>query len=151
MMKLKIILLLGASILSGCGTLGLSPTANEPREVKVTTDNRKTITIPEGMAFYDSRPATRGIRFPQGKYILEAEDSEYFYFRSPTPLEMRVFQNGTLTEEREMEGGLMVGKSTIKMVPGGGYIDGEDGKKVLICKLGQEFLLQEGKAWSKTY
>ena len=73
-----------------------SPLAQESRPVKAVTDPKKTVTVPEGMVWYDASPPTRGLRFPAGTYVLEAEDSDYLYFRSSAPLEMRVFNEATL-------------------------------------------------------
>ena len=46
----------------------------------------------------------------------------------------------------------MLGKKTLKLVPAAGYIDGERGsEKMMIWKLGRDFLRREGKDWRKSF
>jgi hypothetical protein len=140
-----------SSFLVGCSTLKLDPVWVETRSVKPGTDAKKTVNVPEGMVFYNSSPATRGIRFPAGVYILEAEDADYFYLHSPAPLEFRILKDGKLTDERKIPGGLMMAKR-FSMVPAAGYIDGEkDTDKMAVWKLGSEFLAIQGKYWTKSF
>lgn len=146
-----LLLLSAAALVSACGTLSLSPIANDPRTVQVASDPKKTVSVPEGMIWYDSPAPTRGLRFPPGRYTIEAEDADYWYFRSAAPLEFRSFQNGKVTEERSTPGGLMLGKNAMSMVPGGGYIDGMGSEKVMIWKLGRDFLRREGREWKKNF
>lgn len=134
-------------LLAGCGTLHLSPYAHEIRPVQVASDPAQTIVVPEGMVFLDAQPANRGIRFPAGTYVLEAEDADYLYFRSAAPLEIRVFADGQMVDGRNIEGGLMLGKGLIRMVPAGAYIDGDEGEKILVWKLGKAFVREEGESW----
>jgi hypothetical protein len=145
-----VIMAVAATALSGCGTLMLSPIANESRVVQTLTDATKTLTVPEGMVFYDSRPPTQGIRFPAGTYAVEAEDADFWYLRSEAPLEFRDFDRGAVVAERTVPGGIMIAKR-FSMVPAAGYTDQGTGTKLMIWKLGQEFLMQEGKSWTKTF
>jgi hypothetical protein len=47
----------------------------------------------------------------------------------------------------------MVGKSLAKTVilPAAGYVDGEGGSKLLVWKLGGEFMRLQGRQWSKSF
>jgi len=145
---MKKLLYLPILLLTGC--LTLSPLVNEEKTVTPVNTSTVSVSVPNGMVFYDTRPATRGIRFPEGTYILEAEDSEYFYYKSPTPLDLRVFEKGQLVDLKNLNGGLMLLKSSFSMVPGSGYISDLDPyKKVQIWKLGREFINLEGKEWKK--
>jgi len=128
-----------------------SPLVSESREVRAITDEKKSVTVVEGMVWYDAKPATKGIRFPAGTYVLEAEDDEYWYFKSATPIEMRIFKNGEMVDGRDMTGGIMIAKAWLKMVPAAGYIDDEGSKKMMIWKLGRDFVRREGKDWTKTF
>lgn len=139
-----------ASLLTGCGTLQLNPVTDEVRTVTATTDSGKTVTVPDGMVWYDAAPPTRGLRFPPGTYVLEAEDADYWYLRSPAPLEFRIFKDGTVIDARNIPGGIMIAKR-FSMVPGAGYIDGEGATKVMVWKLGSDFLNREGRDWTKTF
>ena len=135
----------------GCGTLQLNPVTSETRTVRTLHDPTKTITVPEGMVWYDGRPATQGLRFPPGSYAMEAEDNDYWYLRSATPLEFRVFKGNNVADSRNIPGGIMIGKSYIQMVPAGAYIDGDGSDKIMVWKLGKEFLRLEGRDWKKSF
>ena len=136
-------------LLSGC-VVPMNPTANETRPVMPAADPEKTIIVPEGMVWYDSVLRSRGLRFPPGTYVLEAEDSDYWYFRSGAPLELRIFQGDKIVDGKDLPGGIMLAKH-FSMVPGAGYIDGEGKTKVMIWKLGASFLNLEGRSWKKTF
>ena len=38
-----------------------------------------------------------------------------------------------------------------RSVPAAGYIDGQESSRILIWKLGKEFLSREGKDWRKSF
>jgi hypothetical protein len=143
-------LIVAVSLLSGCGTLQLSPVANETRAVTAAIDAKKTVSVPAGMVWYDAAPPTRGLRFPPGTYVLEAEDVDYWYLHSPAPLELRVFRDGQAVDSRNIPGGIMIAKH-FSMVPGAAYIDGEGSTKMMIWKLGGDFLNREGRDWKKSF
>jgi hypothetical protein len=114
------------------------------------------------MVFYNGSPGsprTKGIRFPPGVYSLEGEDDNYWYLRAPAPLEFRVFRAGTdiIVDNRNIAGGIMMAKSIVKIPPAGGYIDddgtahGDGSAKIMVWKLGSEFLREEGKFWTKSF
>jgi hypothetical protein len=139
-------------LLSACGTLPpLDPGAHASKTVSTASDPSKNVTVPEGMVWYGSPSRSTGIRFPPGLYSLESEDTDYWYFRSPAPLEFRSFENGRPTEEHSNPGGLMLGKRTLRVVPAGAYIDGEGASKIMVWKLGGDFLAMEGKQWRKSF
>lgn len=138
--------------LTACGALPpLDATSSQTRIVRPASDPSKSVTVPEGMVWYATPSRSSGLRFPPGTYTLEAEDDDYWYFRSPTPLEFRAFANGKPSEEHINPGGLMLGKRSIRLVPAGGYIDGDGSAKTMVWKLGGDFLAMEGKQWRKTF
>jgi hypothetical protein len=149
-MRYLTLILITASFLVGCGTLQLSPIANETRAVTTSTDARKVIIVEEGMVWFDAAAPTQGLRFPPGTYVVEAEDVDYWYLRSPAPLELRVFEQGKVVDAQSIPGGIMIAKRS-SMVPGAGYIDGEGQNKVMIWKLGRDFLDLEGKEWKRSF
>lgn len=142
-------------LVTGCGVLPpiASPIASETRLVTVASDSTKTFTVKDGMVFYDGLAASHGIRFPPGTYALEAEDASYWYLRAPAPLEMRTFESGHLAESHTAPGGIMLWKSLSKTVtlPAAGYVDAEGGNKLLVWKLGGEFMRLQGRPWSKSF
>jgi hypothetical protein len=146
------VLLIACCLLS-CGGVPLSPVSNDRRHVHAEQDASKTLTvIAAGLEWYDqSRPA-HGIRFSGGVYTLVASDEEYFYLRSPMPVEFKDFKSDGKVETRRLAGGLMLGKVSFRSVPAAGYIDSEDAAvKVMIWKLGSEFTQREGKDWKKSF
>jgi hypothetical protein len=139
------------AFLAACGGLDLNPSVNEPRTVHLERDPSKTLTVVHEMVWQDKSHPTREIRFPAGTYTLEAEDVDYWYMRSAAPLNLREFKKGVQTESRNIRGGLAIGKYTTRSVPAAGYIDGEESsRRVLIWKLGKDFLSREGKDWRKS-
>lgn len=140
-----------SALLIGCGVLPpLDPVASEERTVRSASDTSRTITVPEGMVWYNVGQ-TRGLRFPPGTYVLEAEDDSYWYFHASSPLEFRVFNGGNVTDAQNIPGGIMLGKVSLSMVPAGGYIDAEGSKKMQVWKLGSDFLRREGRDWKKSF
>jgi len=137
--------------LAACGGLELNPLINEPRSVRLEQDHSKTLTVLQEMVWDDKSHPTREIRFPAGTYALEAEDADYWYMRSPAPLNLRDFKKGVQTESHNIRGGIAIGKYTTRSVPAAGYIDGQESSRILIWKLGKEFLSREGKDWRKSF
>ena len=136
--------------LAACGGLDLNPSVNEPRSVHFQQDPSKTLTVIHEMVWQDKSHATREIRFPAATYTLEAEDADYWYMRSPAPLNLREFKKGVQTESRNIRGGIAIGKYTTRSVPAAAYIDGQESSRILIWKLGKDFLSREGKDWRKS-
>jgi len=137
--------------LAACGGLELNPLVNEPRSVRLEQDPSKTLTVVRELLWDDKSHATREIRFPAGSYALEGEDAEYWYMRSPAPLNLRDFKKGVQTESHNIRGGIALGKYTTRSVPAAGYIDSQESSRILIWKLGKEFLSREGKDWHKSF
>ena len=145
-----------AILAAGCAAMPpvAGPAISQARTVSPAADATKTLTVKDGMVFYDRpiRPS-RGIRFPAGTYTLEAEDASYWYLRSPSPFEMREFTSGEVASSRMALGGIMLGKSFFKTIalPAAGYLDADGGGKVALWSLGGEFIQLEGRAWSKSF
>jgi hypothetical protein len=147
---------------SACSAIPNEPTAADLRSIRLESDTAKIVTVIGGMVFYNGSavaPRTKGIRFPPGVYSLEGEDDNYWYLRAPAPLEFRVFRAGTDTvvDNRNIAGGVMIGKSMMKVPPAGGYIDDDGSKhidgsaKIMVWKLGSEFFHEKGKSWTESF
>jgi hypothetical protein len=147
---------------SACSAFPNEPTAADLRSIQLESDTAKTVTITEGMVFYNGSPGnprTKGIRFPSGVYSLEGEDDSYWYLRAPAPLEFRIFRAGsdTVVDDRKIAGGIMIGKSLMKAPPAGAYID-DDGStpsvgsaKIMVWKLGSELFHEKDKSWTQSF
>jgi hypothetical protein len=139
------------AVLSACGGVPLSPYTNERRNPHLEQDPSKTLTVKVAMEWYDGSKPTHGIRFPVGVYLLEGQDDQYWYLRSSVPLEFKEFKRGGKVETRNLAGGIMLGKYLFRAVPAAGYIDGDGSARVLVWKLGNEFVSREGKDWRKSF
>jgi hypothetical protein len=137
--------------LAACGGLELDPIVNDHRTVRFEHDPSKTVTVIHDLVWKDKLHATEELRLPAGIYALEGEDDDYWYMRSSVPLELREFKNDGKTESHNLRGGLAVGKYSFRPVPGAGYIDGEGTSRVIIWKLGKNFLNGEGQDWRKSF
>jgi hypothetical protein len=131
----------------------LPPVQFENRVVTAARGKCGTLTLNEPEVWLDAdlvRPATKGLRFPSGEYDLEAEDADYFYYRAPERIEARFFQDGRVTNQKFIPGGIYVSKAFIALVPAGVYQSGDDTHKTLIWKLGSDFMRSEGTKWTRT-
>jgi hypothetical protein len=142
--------------LGGCGGITLSPVTNEDRAVSPLTAQTRAVLFKESMVWYDQGPApTRGVKLPEGAYVLEAEDTDYRYFHAPSQIEYRRFQNGNVTDARFFDGGLALSKSSLGLNAASVYQSGDASNKalvkILIWKLGGDFLKMEGSKWTKNF
>jgi hypothetical protein len=145
--------LLGAALacLCACGGIELNPVVNEPRSVHFERDPSKTLSVIHDMVWDDKSHAAHEITFPAGTYTLEAEDADYWYLRAPAPLGYKEFKKGVQSEKRSLRGGIALGKYTTRSVPAAGYIDGQESTRIIIWKLGKDFLGRENRDWSKSF
>jgi hypothetical protein len=146
-----IVLLAVSAALCACGGIELNPLVSERRTLHLEQDPSKTLTVVHDLVWDDKSHATHELRMPAGVYALEGEDDDYWYMRSSVPLEMREFKQDGKQQSRNLRGGLAVGKYSFRSVPGAGYIDGEGTSRVIIWKLGKDFLGREGKDWRKSF
>jgi hypothetical protein len=137
--------------LSGCGGIELNPVINEPRVVHFDKDPSKTLTVVHDVVLKDKTRVAHEITFPAGTYALEAEDGDYWYMRSGVPLRYLEVKKGAPPEARSLRGGIAIGKYTTRSVPAAGYIDGQESARILIWKLGQDFLSREGSDWRRSF
>jgi hypothetical protein len=144
-------LIAATAFLGGC-VLPMSPLVNEAHVVTPLINQTNVVVFKEPEVWYDQAFApTRGIRFPEGTYQLEAEDSEYRFFRAPSQLEYRVLQTGKVTDDHFMPGGLCLSKRAFDLVPAGAYLFVDEHTNVLTWKLGRNFMNMEGGRWTKNF
>jgi hypothetical protein len=137
--------------LCACGGLELNPVVNEPRTVHFDKDPAKTLTVLHDMVWSDKSHAAHQITFPAGIYALEAEDGDYWYMRGSVPLRYVEFKKGAPAQSRSLRGGIAIGKYTTRSVPAAGYIDGQESTRILVWKLGKDFLSREGRDWRRSF
>jgi hypothetical protein len=135
----------------GCGGLELNPLVSERRLPRAELDHSKSLSISHELVLDDKRRPAHELRLPAGIYALEGEDEEYWYFRAASPLQMVDFRRGIQTDRHTLHGGVALGKYPTRSVPAGVYIDGEGAAKLLIWKLGGDFMRGEGRDWRKSF
>lgn len=135
-----------ACLLTSAGGL----VAAERCETTPAQDPRKVFSVLKEIASYTAGGQIEGMALPVGKYTLEAQDADYWYFRAPSPIGHRVTE-GRKVVERRVAGGIRISKHS----PGGlaaGYVQGEGSVKELIAELtASEFAWMEGTFWSKNF
>ncbi len=138
--------------LTSCSFLRLDPVTAEQRRIAPTTDESRTVVVLEPMVWMNAPEyrASKGVRLPMGVYTLVAEDSDYLYFQSPNPIEMRVLERGVPVDGQDFSGGLALAKR-FSMVPAATYIDVNPDDKMLVMKHGGDFLQMEGRQWKKSW
>ena len=150
--SVTLIPLIAATVFLGGCVIPLSPLTHEARVVSPLPSQTNAVVFKEPMVWYDQALfPTRGIRFPEGTYRIESEDSEYRYFRAPSQIEYRVLQDGKVTDARFMPGGLFLSKRAFDLVPAGAYLFVDEYTNVLTWKLGGDFMGMEGGRWSKNF
>ena len=147
--------LLAAAILAAlAGCISLPSVTSDERPVQPASDPSKVVEFINPVVWLD-RPqpfASRGVRLLPGRYELEAENEDYFYFRAPSAIEMRVLDSGKVVDGRDMAGGLALAKSAFNIVPAAAYVDvGPQGTRMHVMKLDQVFMSLEGTEWKKSF
>ncbi len=138
-------------LLFGCGALPTTnPVMSEEKIVVTTEDESKTITLNEPQVWFDGYQKNSGVMLPKGIYQLEAQDSEYLYFRAPLNIEFRSL-NVTPTQQEFVKGGIALAKNSLNIIPAGIYKSIQSDEKVLSWKLGNHFLRMEDDNWKKDY
>ncbi len=132
--------------------LGIVPAAAQmqaqERVAREVSDPNRTLVIREAMIYSDFAK-THAVRFTPATYVLEAEDDDYVYYRAPDQIEYRVFKNGAVVDGRFMPGGIYFNKALISLVPAGAYLTVDGTHKMLMWKLGVEFMRLEGDKWDR--
>ena len=152
-MKTKAILL-GASIqvVTGCSS-NLDLVGGVSRSVQTAFDAAKTFTVLKETDLYDSYRSYRSVRLRLGVYTLEAEDADYWYYRSLTPIAVTLKEDMMPTRRfsrYSLPGGIMLAKR-FDAVPGGAYVDEPGAGKRVILEFGRDFRSLEGTYWTKQF
>ena len=117
-----------------------------------------TFTVLRAMEFEHSQPGgTRNtVSIPEGSYVLEAEDSVYFYFRSPNPLEYRIYHTEGYADARFQLGGIALARQSKwddAPYPACTYTDGKkQDQKRLTCPLSVPYFMKSrGTDWESDF
>src|SRR5208282_2754771 len=123
-----------ALVLTGCADMIL-PQSNriwEERTAPPATAHR-SLVMSEPLDWFASESGDRyEIWLPQGSYQVEAEDSDYLYYKAPGKVSLGKTKFFSAQDSRTYEGGIFISKSTSSKYSSGAYIDYEGGKKLLL-------------------
>ncbi len=137
--------------LPACGGLELNPLTNEHRTIHAERDPARTLIVVHELVLDDRRHAAHELHLPAGTYELEGEDADYWYLRSGSALLMLDVHRGGPSDRHSLRGGIALGKYSTRSVPAAVYIDGEGSGKVLVWKLGKDFMGGEGRDWRRSF
>ena len=149
---MRLIALFTVLALTGCSDQSAytyNKMMNESRIVQVATDVKKNVIVTKVISLMDGLHPTGAVTMHAGTFTLEAEDSEYWYLRSPTPLSFLECKEEKMCNERKLPGGIMIGKSQTGATAVGIYTDGANSTKVMAWKLGPGFIDLQGKDWKQ--
>lgn len=138
-------------VLGACAGLPLDPLTNEARTLHPAHDPARTLRIGRELTLDDKKRPVHELRLPAGTYAFEGEDADYWYMRASGMLELIDFRRSGAADARNLRGGVAIGKYSFRSVPAAVYIDGEGAGRVLIWKLGADFMSAEGRDWSKSF
>ena len=150
-------LLVAAAILTACNS-AVDSAGTIPRSgVHAPRMARRLTVIREMMFEYGENPIEKKtVELPAGEYVLEGEDDIFLYFRSPEPLEYRVYHKEGYAEGFFQMGGLALANreqwDTVEY-PACTYTDGKDQhQKRLTCPLEPAFVIQKrGYDWESDF
>lgn len=60
-------------------------------------------------------------------------------------------KEGKVADGHDIPGGIMLSKRLLNRIPAAGYIDDGASSKMMVWKLGRDFLRREGKDWKKNF
>ena len=150
------LVLAACALLSACSPVdsaGTIPRSNvrEPR-----MPHRLEVINAMLFEFGENPTEKKTVNIPEGEYVLEGEDDIFLYFRSPEPLEYRVYHKEGYAEGAFQMGGLALARAEQwdkVEYPACTYIDGEDQReKRLTCPLDPSFLTQKrGSDWTSDF
>jgi hypothetical protein len=135
---------------SGC--ISLPGAIAEQHPVQSVSDSSKAVVFIEPIVWLDAptNRASKGVRLLPGRYELEAENEEYWYFRAPEPLELRALDSGRSLDGRFVPGGLALSKG-FNLDPAVAYIDDTSDQKLHVMRMGRDFIQLRGKTWEPSF
>ena len=145
-----------AGILSACSQVDSQGTI--PRShIRVPRSAHRLTVINEMIFEHTKTAASRNtVTIPAGEYAFEAEDDIYLYFRSPEPLEYRMYRSEGFADAMFQNGGIALARKSkwdTAQYPACTYTDGKkQNQKRLTCPLSPPFLMQKrGSDWESDF
>jgi hypothetical protein len=153
-MKRFLTALFAATLLmtAGCAT-DYEQTIQEPAIVTPTTSKTLYLIVNKPLNNTDDAyNPSEGIVFLIGKYMLEAEDINYWYFRAPKPIIVATYDFGKQTSGTRFYGGIAISKRGDNTKPTACAYTDESTKdknnKIRIWRMSDDFQKQRGIKWA---
>ena len=147
---------LTAGLLCACSSVDSEGTV--PRSGVRIPRSAKRFTVIRTMTFeHATTPASRNtVIIPEGEYVFEAEDDVYLYFRSPEPLEYRMYRKEGYADARFQLGGIALARKSQwddAPYPACTYTDGKkQDQKRLTCPLSVPYFMKgRGNDWESDF
>lgn len=136
--------------IAGCSTSNDPSFIEERRSVSAIISQELYVVVKQPINDTDEVfDPSIGIIFPIGRYVLEAEDAQYWYFRAPKPLKMAVYEFGKTVNGVSIYGGLAISKAGDNTEPKPlTYVDDKTRtSKVIVWKNSPVFPTLRGTKW----
>lgn len=140
------------SISISCNIIEFPAVVTENRHVKSVHNPFDYLEIKKDIFWGESsRKGSLAVNIPSGKYILEAEGRDYYYFKSPENLEFFIIGSENKSKSRTVRGGLCLSKKINFMVPAAVYVSKNKSRKTIKLRLGESFMKKYGELWERKY
>lgn len=139
-----------AILLTGCATTFESQVQETRVVVTPSTSEDIYIVVSKPLSDTDDTyDPSQGVVLPLGKYALESEDINYWYFRAPRPLVLALYEFGHQTNGMRLYGGVAISKTGDNSTPVPTIYADDSGKngKILIWTTSAEFMKARGDKW----
>lgn len=139
-----------AAMMTGCATTFESQVQETHVVVTPATSEDVYIVVFKPLSDTDDTyDPSQGVVMPLGKYQLEAEDINYWYFRAPKPVVLALYEFGRQTNGMRLYGGIALSKAGNNSEPIPSFYTDDSNKngKIIIWSTSPEFLKARGEKW----
>lgn len=152
MKKIHLYLLLAATaLLTGCSTVNDTPVMETHVVVTPSTSEDIFLIVTKPVSDTDdSYDPSQGVVLPIGKFLLESEDINYWYFKAPKPLVLALYEFGHQTNGMRIAGGVALRKTNADPAQPLAYMYTDDttrNGKILLWHTTKEFAKNRGDKW----
>lgn len=139
-----------ALVLAACATTSTPPFIEEHVPASKAQSDTLFIQATAILTYNDSDfDPLVGIRLMPGRFTLEAENENYWFFRAPKPVDLLMYDFGRIINGTNVRGGVMLAKDATNPKSAAVYIDGNsDEEKIVIRYLNKQFTSDRGKKWT---
>lgn len=137
------------ALFSACSSFRFNPVTSETRPVYPVPGIKSAITVLKAQVFFDSKSKVYSVTVSPGRFVLDAQDEDYWYFRAPTAMQRAIYDSGQLFSTDLFPGGIAIGKKKGMIFPAAVYRSDGSMDRTLIWKFGREFMQAEGTLWKR--